>query len=129
VAETNGLLNRRTGKSGTESSNLSVSAMPLIIGNFPHMGISPLNIERLRTVGAVPTFVPIARCVAQEMVVYYRRPGGQSQFSALLDWIHAHLDQQLTVETLAEQVAMSPRNFSRAFTREMGMSPAKAVGQ
>ena len=82
----------------------------------------------------------IARRVAQEMVVYYRRPGGQSQFSALaelggdstqfaplLDWIRAHLDQRLTVETLAEQAAMSPRNFSRAFTREMGMSPAKAV--
>lgn len=82
----------------------------------------------------------LARRVAQEMVVYYRRPGGQSQFSALaelggdstqfaplLDWIRAHLDRRLTVETLAEQAAMSPRNFSRAFTREMGMSPAKAV--
>jgi len=45
----------------------------------------------------------------------------------LLDWIRAHLDQRLTVETLAAQAAMSPRNFSRAFTREMGMSPAKAV--
>lgn len=82
----------------------------------------------------------LARRVAQEMVVYYRRPGGQSQFSALaelggdstqfaplLDWIRAHLDQRLTVETLAEQAAMSPRNFSRAFTREMGMTPARAV--
>ena len=82
----------------------------------------------------------LARRVAQEMVVYYRRPGGQSQFSALaelggdsaqfaplLDWIRAHLDQQLTVESLAAESAMSPRNFSRAFTREMGMSPAKAV--
>ncbi len=82
----------------------------------------------------------LARRVAQEMVVYYRRPGGQSQFSALaelggdgaqftplLDWIRARLDQQLTVETLAAESGMSPRNFSRAFTREMGMSPAKAV--
>ena len=82
----------------------------------------------------------LARRVAQDMVVYYRRPGGQSQFSALaelggdgaqfaplLDWIRAHLDQQLTVESLAAESAMSPRNFSRAFTREMGMSPAKAV--
>ena len=82
----------------------------------------------------------LARRVAQEMVVYYQRPGGQSQFSALaelggdgaqfaplLDWIRAHLDQQLTVESLAAESAMSPRNFSRAFTREMGMSPAKAV--
>ena len=82
----------------------------------------------------------IARAVAQEMVVYYRRSGGQSQFSALariggdaaqfaplLDWIRAHLDQYLTIDKLAAQAAMSPRNFSRAFTREMGMSPAKAV--
>lgn len=82
----------------------------------------------------------IARAVAQEMVVYYRRPGGQSQFSALgqiggdaaqfaplLDWIRAHLDRKLTVDTLAAQAAMSPRNFSRAFTRDMGISPAKAV--
>jgi len=82
----------------------------------------------------------LARRVAQDMVVYYRRPGGQSQFSALadlggdttqfaplLDWIRAHLDQSLTIEMLAAEAAMSPRNFSRAFTREMGMSPAKAV--
>jgi len=82
----------------------------------------------------------IARRVAQDMVVYYRRPGGQSQFSALaelggetapfaplLDWIRARLDQRLTVETLAAQAGMSPRNFSRAFVREMGLSPAKAV--
>jgi len=81
-----------------------------------------------------------ARAAAQEMVVYYRRPGGQSQFSALaqlggeagpfaglLDWIRAHLGERLTVEVLAAEAAMSPRNFSRAFAREMGMSPAKAV--
>jgi transcriptional regulator GlxA family with amidase domain len=82
----------------------------------------------------------LARRVAQEMVVYYRRPGGQSQFSALaelggdgeqfaslLDWMRGHLDQRLTVEALADQAGMSPRNFSRAFAREMGMSPAKVV--
>lgn len=82
----------------------------------------------------------LARRVAQEMVVYYRRPGGQSQFSALaelggdgtpfaslLDWMRAHLDQRLTVETLAAHMAMSPRNFSRAFTHAMGLSPARAV--
>lgn len=81
-----------------------------------------------------------ARRVAQEMVVYYRRPGGQSQFSALadlggqqtpfaplLEWIQCHLDQRLTVEVLAERCAMSPRNFSRAFVREIGVSPARAV--
>lgn len=82
----------------------------------------------------------IARRVAQDMVVYYRRPGGQSQFSTLadlggdagpfaglLDWVRTRLDQPLTIEVLAAEAAMSPRNFSRAFARAMGMTPAKAV--
>lgn len=82
----------------------------------------------------------IARQVAREMVVYYRRPGGQSQFSALADlggdetafssllnWIRSHLSERLTIERLADRMEMSPRNFSRAFAREIGVSPAKAV--
>ena len=82
----------------------------------------------------------IARRVAQQLVVHQRRPGGQSQFSALVDlggrtgrfadlmhWIRAHLAETLTVERLAEQAAMSPRNFARAFTAETGTTPAKAV--
>jgi transcriptional regulator GlxA family with amidase domain len=82
----------------------------------------------------------VARRVAQDMVVYYRRPGGQSQFSALaelggdatvfsplLDWMRSHLAEKLTVVELADRLAMSPRNFSRAFARAVGISPAKAV--
>jgi transcriptional regulator GlxA family with amidase domain len=82
----------------------------------------------------------VARRVAQQMVVYYRRPGGQSQFSvlaelgggdsafsSLLSWIRANLSEELSVEQLASQVAMSPRNFSRAFAKAMGITPAKAV--
>ena len=82
----------------------------------------------------------VARRVAQQLVVHQRRPGGQSQFSALvelggrtgrfaelMDWIRAHLAQSLTVERLAEQAAMSPRNFARAFTAETGTTPAKAI--
>lgn len=82
----------------------------------------------------------VARAVAREMVVYYRRPGGQSQFSALaelaasgdifaplLDWIRANLTQRLTIEVLAERAGMSPRTFTRAFTRAIGVSPARAV--
>jgi transcriptional regulator GlxA family with amidase domain len=84
----------------------------------------------------------IARCTAQQLVVHSRRPGGQSQFSGLLElggqsgrfealvaWIRTNLDEPLTVERLAEQAAMSPRNFARAFLREMGTTPAKAVEQ
>lgn len=82
----------------------------------------------------------VGRRTAQQMVVFYHRPGGQSQFSALLDmggaserftsllgWIRSRLNQRLTVEILADQVGMSPRNFSRTFRAAVGMSPAKAV--
>jgi AraC-like DNA-binding protein len=71
-------------------------------------------------------------------VVYHRRPGGQSQFSALLEmqggrfdallaWARENLALPLTVDQLAEQAAMSPRNFARLFTAETGATPAKAV--
>jgi len=82
----------------------------------------------------------VARRVAQQLVVHQRRPGGQSQFSALvelggrsgrfaelMDWMRQHLGEGLTVERLAAQAAMSPRNFARAFTAETGTTPAKAV--
>jgi transcriptional regulator GlxA family with amidase domain len=82
----------------------------------------------------------IARRTAQNLVVYHRRPGGQSQFSGLLeidrqdgrfgellDWMRLHLGERLSVERMADKAAMSPRHFSRAFTSETGMSPAKAV--
>lgn len=82
----------------------------------------------------------VGRRVAQQLVVHRRRPGGQSQFSALVElggktgrfvelihWMRAHLAEPLTVERLAERAAMSPRNFARAFTAETGTTPAKAV--
>ena len=81
-----------------------------------------------------------ARGVAQELVVYYRRPGGQSQFSALLalqgeqrrfdallDHVRRHLVERHSVEDLAERACMSPRHFARAFHAETGVTPAKAV--
>ena len=81
-----------------------------------------------------------AKRAAQQLVVYHRRPGGQSQFSALLEmdrsagrfsplltWARERLHERLTVERLADRVAMSPRHFARAFTAEIGMTPAKAV--
>ena len=85
---------------------------------------------------------PIARSTAQQLVVYYRRPGGQSQFSALLDMERAngrftalldhvrnHLQRRHSVADLADHVSMSPRHFTRAFHAETGMSPAKAIEQ
>ena len=78
---------------------------------------------------------------ARNLVLYLRRPGGQSQFSAALSlqatdrkplreleaWVLEHLDKLLTVPALAQHLAMSPRNFARVFTREMKTTPAKFV--
>jgi transcriptional regulator GlxA family with amidase domain len=82
----------------------------------------------------------IARKTAQQLVVHQRRPGGQSQFSALLDmggvngrfaelmdWMRERLSEPLSVERLADRAAMSPRHFARAFAAETGLTPAKAV--
>jgi transcriptional regulator GlxA family with amidase domain len=82
----------------------------------------------------------ISKSVAREMVVYAQRPGGQTQHSAMLElspaggrfgalnaWISAHLAQDLSVDDLAREAGMSPRNFARAYTSETGVTPAKAV--
>jgi transcriptional regulator GlxA family with amidase domain len=82
----------------------------------------------------------VARAVARELVVYHRRAGGQSQFSALLElepksdriqstlvYAKRNLDTPLTVPQLAKVAHLSPRQFSRAFRAETGQSPAKAV--
>jgi transcriptional regulator GlxA family with amidase domain len=80
-----------------------------------------------------------ARATAQQLVVYHRRPGGQSQFSTLLEleqggrfdgliaWARENLHRPLTVEELAERANMSPRHFARAFTAEKAVTPAKAI--
>lgn len=82
----------------------------------------------------------LARVVAKLLVVYHRRPGGQSQFSTLLDlpansdrirsaldYARKNLSKRLSVEDLAEVAFVSPRQFSRLFQEETGQSPAKAI--
>jgi transcriptional regulator GlxA family with amidase domain len=83
----------------------------------------------------------VALAVAQELVVFLRRPGGQSQFSRALaaqqatrpalrelqGWIAGHLDADLSVAALATRVSLTERSFSRAFRREVGQSPAAYV--
>jgi transcriptional regulator GlxA family with amidase domain len=82
----------------------------------------------------------IAKSVARQLVVYRRRPGGQSQFSALIEmerpegrfggligWARERLAEDLGVERLAERVGMSPRNFTRRFAEETGVTPARAI--
>ncbi|MEN4921986.1 GlxA family transcriptional regulator [Achromobacter spanius] len=82
----------------------------------------------------------VAGATAREMVVYHRRSGGQSQFSALqdlapdseriravLEHIRGNLGAALTVEHLADVACVSPRQFLRSFKAETGETPAKAV--
>ena len=78
-----------------------------------------------------------ALAIARMLVLFLKRPGGQSQFSAhlaaqldgdspiagLQRWILDHLDTDLTIEALAERVHMSPRNFVRNFRRIAGTPP------
>lgn len=83
----------------------------------------------------------VALQVARELVLYLRRPGGQSQFSAALTlqacdiqplsdlgaWVLENLSKNLSVNALAEHVRMSPRSFARVIRKQMNTTPAKFV--
>jgi transcriptional regulator GlxA family with amidase domain len=82
-----------------------------------------------------------ARKIAQDLVMFLRRSGGQSQFSTLLSaqacahkpiedvaaWMIDHLDGDLSIERLADRCGMSPRHFARVFVQEKGTTPARYV--
>ncbi|HBR51920.1 MAG TPA: AraC family transcriptional regulator [Nitrospira sp.] len=80
----------------------------------------------------------MALAVARMLVLFLKRPGGQSQFStqlqaqtvegqrlaSLLSWLADHHHQPMTVEEMASQAGMSPRTFARVFVTETGDTPA-----
>lgn len=81
-----------------------------------------------------------ALAVARQLVVFLKRPGGQSQFSAALSlqggggafdalhaWIGGHLNADLSIPRLAERAGMSERTFLRRYREATGLTPAKAV--
>ncbi len=83
----------------------------------------------------------VALAVARWLVMYLRRPGGQTQFSAtlaaqggertpireLVAWLGDHLADDLSVGALARRAGMSERNFARVFASETGATPAAHV--
>lgn len=83
----------------------------------------------------------VAIQTARQLVMFIKRSGGQSQFSAPLAaqfhdsgtfaelhaWIAAHITEDLGVERLAAQSSMSPRTFARAYAARVGRTPAKTV--
>ncbi|MGY4493439.1 GlxA family transcriptional regulator [Pseudomonas sp. TE3610] len=86
---------------------------------------------------------PVALAVARRLVMFLKRPGDQAQFSthlapeaaraprltALLEWIPAHLGQDLSLQALADRACMAPRTLSRVFMAELGTTPARYVEQ
>ena len=85
----------------------------------------------------------VALAVARAMVMYLRRPGDQSQYSAplrlqaagtpsvreLVAWAAEHPERDLSVPALAKRVGKSPRHLTRVFRKELGVAPAEAVEQ
>jgi transcriptional regulator GlxA family with amidase domain len=85
----------------------------------------------------------LAHEAARELVLFLRRPGGQPQVSVSLSaqasdmasirelqiWIAEHLELKLSVEGLADRMAMSVRHFERVFTREVGTTPSQYLLQ
>jgi len=87
----------------------------------------------------------LAKLVAKKLVVYVCRTGHQTQFSEplktqslalkskneklrqLLIWIPNHLDENLTVDSLATRLAISPRHLNRIFRQEFSCTPAKFI--
>lgn len=81
--------------------------------------------------------------IARRMVLFMRRGSGQRQFSSqlaaqaadhqpirdLIAWVSEHLNEDLSVPALARRVGMSERNFSRVFTQQVTMTPARFVAR
>jgi transcriptional regulator GlxA family with amidase domain len=83
----------------------------------------------------------VALSVARELVVYLKRAGGQKQYSEPLEfqvnstdrfadlafWVLGHLRNELSLESLAKRVCLSPRHFARRFQQAFGSTPAAFV--
>ncbi|MFJ3878847.1 helix-turn-helix domain-containing protein [Streptomyces sp. NPDC090077] len=82
----------------------------------------------------------VANTIARRMVVPPHRDGGQAQFirrplprtacdtvGGVIGWMARHLDEEITVERLAERAHMSPRTFARRFLQETGTTPYQWV--
>ena len=80
---------------------------------------------------------PLALRVARQLVMFLKRPGGQSQFSVMLEplsttrrmdslrqYIAQNLAQPLSLFDLAEHMHVSDRQLARIFKTELGMTPA-----
>lgn len=79
--------------------------------------------------------------VASQLVMFFKRPGGQMQFTRkgeavpagraalqeLQRWVAANPGLDHSVASLAERMELSPRHFARLFRGEVGITPASWV--
>ncbi|RVX43903.1 AraC family transcriptional regulator with amidase-like domain [Nonomuraea polychroma] len=124
-------LARRYPKTRVEVDVLFVDEDPVITGAGTAAGIDTcLHLVRKEQGSTV------ANDIARRMVAPPHRDGNQAQyikrpnvdlgagpFASLQAWLQANLHEELTVESMARQVHMSPRTFARRFQQEMGITP------
>jgi transcriptional regulator GlxA family with amidase domain len=122
--------------------NLRVEANPIFINDGPvwtSAGVTA-GIDLALAMVEEDLGRDIALDVARHLVVFLKRPGGQSQFSVTLSlqqqgnrfdelhaWIAEHLTCDLGIPTLAEQAGMSERSFIRHYRADTGQTPARAI--
>jgi transcriptional regulator GlxA family with amidase domain len=145
-----GLLNHRRVTTHWMFSDLLASAFPLVDvdssllfardGNIYSSGGITAGIDLALALLEEDLGQEVTLAVARTMVVFPRRPGSQSQFSAYMKykeagpkrpdvqalqaWILGHPAEDLSVAAMADRMAMSPRNFARLFRSEVGQTPA-----
>lgn len=127
-----------------EFANVQVERDPIYINDGPvwtsagiTAGIDMSLAMVTADLGAAPALE-----LAQSLLSYMVRPGGQSQFSPALQrqwkdrtqkfdalhvWLEDNLQTDIRIEDMASQANMSLRNFHRQYSQQMGMTPAKAL--
>jgi transcriptional regulator GlxA family with amidase domain len=122
---------------------LDIDSLYLRDGRFHSSGGLTAGMDLALSLVSADFGAEVALAVARELVMYMHRPGSQAQFSApldaqtrgtrglksLVDWMLAHLREDLSVQRLAQQAGMSERNFRRVFNETFAMSPAKFVAR
>lgn len=122
---------------------VTVDAEPIFVWDGPFVtsaGVST-GIDMALALVEADHGAALALETARFLVLFLKRHGGQSQFSAMLDaqladhppirtaqeWILENLHNPLPVAEMAERANMSPRNFARVFRREVGTTPGQYV--
>lgn len=129
----------------TRYPKVQVNATGLYVksGKFYSSGGMTAGIDLCLAVIEQDLGVAIAQAVARELVMYLRRSGDQSQYASplkiqhsgeqrfiqLQQWLLANLTQPLTVADMAEQVALSERQFRRVFGERFAMAPVQYLQQ